>query len=69
MLAAIERWAPAVGPTALAEAMQAADAKMPADKRAGDLERENLMLRAEVEKLRGELALIRGLVARTGLIP
>lgn len=46
MLAALEGWMPAAAPTALAEAMRAADAKVPADKRVGDLERENLLLRA-----------------------
>jgi hypothetical protein len=69
MLAALERWTPAAAPGALAEAMLAADAKAPADRRVSHLERENLLLRAEVEQLRGELSLIRGIVARTGRLP
>ena len=68
-LAAFETWAPTAATNALTEATRAAEAKMPADKRVSNLERENLLLRAENERLRRELAILRGLVARTGRLP
>ena len=69
MLAAFDEWERGHGLTALAQAQQAAEAKEPAEKRLADLERENLLLRAEVQHVRSELALLRGIVAETGRLP
>lgn len=69
MLAAYAEWEQGRGITALAQAQQAAEAKEPAEERLRDVERENLLLRAEVQQLRRELALFRGVVADTGRLP
>lgn len=69
MLAAYDVWERSHGLTALAQAQQAAEAKEPDEERLRDLERENLLLRAEVQHLRRELALFRSVVADTGRLP
>lgn len=69
MLDAYTDWESQTGGNALDEAIEAAEAKAPTDKRINELEREILLLRAENQHLRLELSAIRGLTARTGRLP
>lgn len=68
MLAAYDTWERSAV-TALAQAQASIQMKAPAAKREADLERENLLLRAQVSHLTRELALLRGIVADTGRLP
>jgi hypothetical protein len=68
MLAAYDEWERA-GASALAEAQALSEAKAPTARREAELERENLLLRAQVSHMTRELALLRGLIADTGRMP
>ncbi|MDK2768392.1 MAG: hypothetical protein KYX69_11810 [Sphingomonas sp.] len=69
LLAEFADWEGKARGGALADAVEAAEAKRPAERRVGELEREVLLLRAENQQLRNELAAVRSLIARTGRTP
>lgn len=69
LLASYERWETAVVGSHFADALKAAQAREPENKRISDLERELLLVRAECQHLRDEVAFLRGFVAETGRLP
>jgi hypothetical protein len=69
MLEAFEKWEATTRWTALPAAIEAAEAKLPQEKRLNELEREVLLLRGENQQLRRELAAFRDIIAGTGRMP
>ena len=69
LLAAYERWENESGTSHFAQAQTAVEAKAPDNKRISDLERELMLVRAECQHLRNELAFLRGFVGQTGRMP
>lgn len=69
LLDAYDRWEIVHGTTLLAQAQLAADRKEPQNKRMSELERDLLITRAELERARQELGMLRTFVAQTGRLP
>lgn len=69
LLATYDEWERETGLNRFAEAQKATEAKEPDNKRISDLERELLLVRAECQSLREQLAFFRGFVAQTGRVP
>jgi len=69
LLSAYDEWEQFAGVTRLAAAQAIVEEKEPTNRRISDLERELLLLRAENDRLRRELAFVRGFVAASGRLP